>query len=221
VRALLVANGYDADPGFVGEHLRNAGYSFTECHREHPSEWPELAGFDLVLSLGSDWSVYWERVRDSVRAEAALLRQAHERATPVLGICFGGQLLAHALGGSVERAPEPEVGWFDVDSAVPSLAGTGPWFQWHADRFTPPPDSIRLGRSERAEQAFRSGRTLGIQFHPEVNESIVVRWSRSGAEDLATLGIDPDLLVERSRAEVDRTRLASAALVDWFCTEVG
>jgi hypothetical protein len=221
VRALLVANGYDADPGFVGEHLRNAGYAFVECHRERPGEWPGLDGIDLVLSLGSDWSVYWDHVQESVAAESGLLQAAHDRGTPVLGICFGGQMLAQTLGGSVARAPEPEVGWWAVDSSVPALAGDGPWFQWHSDRFVVPPDAVRLGRSDRAEQAFRLGRTVGLQFHPEVTESMVMRWSTGGVDELIRLGIVPEELRERTRAEVGRTRGASARLVDWFLAEVG
>ena len=220
MRALLLANRYDADPGFVGEHLRNAGYALTECHREHPGDWPSLERIDLVLSLGSDWSVYWDHVRDSVAAETELLRRTHAAGIPNLGICFGGQVLAHALGGSVAQAPEPEVGWWDVESTVPELAGDGPWFQWHSDRFTAPVDAVPLARSDRAEQAFRLGRTVGLQFHPEVNESIVKRWSRSGAHELARLAIDPAVLVERSRMEVERTRDSAFRLVDWFCMEV-
>lgn len=221
MRALLLANSYDADPGFVGEHLRNAGFAFLECHRERPSEWAPLDRIDLVLSLGSDWSVYWEQVHDSIRAEAALLLAAHQRGTPILGICFGGQVLADALGGSVERAPEPEVGWGNIDSAVPALSGNGPWFQWHSDRFSVPTDAVRLGQSNRAEQAFRLGRTIGLQFHPEVTESIVARWTVNGADDLIRLGIDPDELREQTRHEVGRTRGASSRLVDWFLAEVG
>ena len=221
MRALLVANGYDADPGFVGEHLRNAGYAFVECHRERPGDWPGLDGVDLVLSLGSDWSVYWDHIQESVAAESRLLQTAHDRGTPVLGICFGGQMLAHTLGGSVARAPEPEIGWWSVDSSVPALAGDGPWFQWHSDRFVVPPDAVRLGRSDRAEQAFRLGRSLGLQFHPEVTESMVARWSTGGADELIRNGIDPAELRERTRTEVGRTRGASARLIDWFLSEVG
>ena len=99
-----MANRHDADPGFVGESLRAAGFAFTECHREDPAGWPDLDGFELILALGSDWSVYWERVRASVDAESSLLREANRRGTPTLGICFGAQVLAHALGGSVARA---------------------------------------------------------------------------------------------------------------------
>jgi GMP synthase-like glutamine amidotransferase len=213
----MVANSYDADPGFVGEHLRRAGFAFTECHREHPDEWPDLEGVGLVLSLGSDWSVYWDRVRQEVEAEAALLRTAHDSGIPVLGICFGGQMLAHCLGGSVVRAPEPEIGWYAVDSDQPELHGSGPWFQWHADRFTAPPGSVRLAVSERAEQCFRIGRTVGLQFHPEVNESIVSRWATGGAEELAHFGIEPAALVEETRKQVGRSRLDAARLVQWFC----
>ncbi len=221
MRALLVANGYDADPGYVGEHLRNAGYAFAECHRERPGDWPTLDGVDLVVSLGSDWSVYWEHVQQWVTSESALLQAAHDRGVPILGICFGAQMLAHTLGGSVARAPEPEVGWWNVDSALPALAGDGPWFQWHSDRFVVPPDAVRLGRSDRAEQAFRMGRTVGLQFHPEVNESIVTRWSTGGADELERLGIVPDELRQRTRGEVGRSRLACGRLVDWFLGEVG
>jgi GMP synthase-like glutamine amidotransferase len=220
VRALLLANRDDADPGFVGESLRSHGYAFSECHRENASDWPVLAGIELVVSLGSDWSVYWDHVRDSVEAEAALLRAAHSQQLPILGICFGGQILCHALGGSVAPAPVPEVGWHDVTSAIPELAGDGPWFQWHSDRFTAPPSAEALALSVHAEQAFRLGRTLALQFHPEVNESIVARWSSGGVDELAGLGIERGDLVEQTRANVERSRLAASGLVDWFVTQV-
>ena len=140
VRALVIANAVDADPGFVGQHLRVRGYSFTECHRERTVEWPALEGVDLVLLLGSEWSVYWPEVAGSVRAEAALVQSAHSRGTPILGICFGAQIVAHALGGSVGRAARPEVGWHSIESERPDDIATGPWMQWHFD-------CIKIGRA--------------------------------------------------------------------------
>jgi GMP synthase-like glutamine amidotransferase len=221
VRALLVANRLDSDPGFIGDRLRARGYAFTECHREQPDDWPGLAGVDLVLSLGSEWSVYWEHVQDSVDAEAGLVRTAHEAGVPILGICFGGQIVSHTLGGSVERAPEWEVGWYDVDSPWPALAGTGPWFQWHYDRFSPPAGVDVIATSPLANQAYVIGRTLALQFHPEVTESIVGRWiGGGGAEELAKLGLNGDEMLDRTRREVGRSRRDAAALVDWFCETV-
>ena len=76
MRALLIANAVDADAGFVGERFRHHGYSFDECIRERPEEWPALDGHDLVLLLGSEWSVYWPEVAEYVAAETALIREA-------------------------------------------------------------------------------------------------------------------------------------------------
>ena len=67
MRALTIANANDADTGLVGERFRTHGYQFDEYHREHPDEWPELAGHQLVLLLGSEWSVYWPEVARSVK----------------------------------------------------------------------------------------------------------------------------------------------------------
>ena len=94
----------------------------------------------------------------------------------MLGVCFGGQLLATALGGSVTRSLHPEVGWHEVRSDTPDLVPGGPWFQWHFDRFTPPPNARLVARNDRAAQAFTHGRALGLQFHPEVDEALVQRW---------------------------------------------
>ena len=145
MRALLVANALDSDAGFVGDRFRHHGFSFTECARERPHEWPELDGNDLVLLLGSEWSVYWPQVADSVAAEAALIREAQARGVPQFGICFGNQTMAHALGGSVDRAVVPEIGWYDVVSDVPDVIAAGPWLQWHYDIVTLPPRRARTG----------------------------------------------------------------------------
>src|SRR5690606_17499247 len=96
---------------------------------------PSHDGVDLVVAMGAPWSVYdTDRIGSWVGRELGLVREAHQRAIPYLGVCFGGQLLAAALGGSVERAPRPELGWLMVESTTASIA-PGPWFQWHGDRF--------------------------------------------------------------------------------------
>lgn len=220
VRALLIANAADADPGFVGERLRYHGYAFDECHRERPTAWPDLVGHDLVLLLGSDWSVYWPHLAAEVAAEAALVREAHRRGVPVFGICFGAQMVAHALGGVVERAPRPEIGWLTVESDVDAL-DEGPWMQWHSDRFSVPPDFDELARSDVGPQAIVAGRTFATQFHPEATESIVRRWSSGGgAEELAAVGIRAESLLEATRASVVASRRAAVRLVDWFVDSV-
>ena len=138
MRALLIANANDTDAGFVGERFRSRGYAFDECHREHPGDWPSLDGHELVVMLGSEWSVYWPEVADNVSAEVAVVHEAARRGVPIFGICFGNQVLAHALGGTVERAREPEIGWMNVVSDLPLTIAEGPWMQWHYDVVTVP-----------------------------------------------------------------------------------
>ena len=177
MRALLIANANDADAGFVGERFRSRGYAFDECHREHPGDWPALDGHELVVMLGSEWSVYWPEVAANVSAEVAVVHEAARRGVPLFGICFGNQVLAHALGGTVERAREPEIGWMSVDSDIPLTIAEGPWMQWHYDVVTVPGHATELARSAVGPQAWRLGRMFSTQFHPEANEAMLRRWT--------------------------------------------
>ena len=217
MRALLIANQNDADAGYVGDRFRFHGYSFAECFREHPDEWPELAGHDLVLLLGSEWSVYWPEVAANVAAEAALIREAHERGVPQFGICFGNQSMAFALGGTVERAREPEIGWYQVVSDLPDVIAEGPWLQWHYDVVTVPPGADEIARSAVGPQAWQLGRSFATQFHPEATESMLARWTTGGgADELAKLGSTPEQLMADTRANTGVSREHAERLVDWF-----
>jgi len=219
VRALLIANRDDGDPGFVGHRFRHHGYAFDECHREDPASWPALDGHDLVLLLGSEWSVYWPQVADSVRAEAALIVDAQRRGVPMLGICYGNQSMAHALGGTVERAREPEIGWFDIVTDDPLHIPEGKWLQWHYDVVTVPPGAEELARSAVGPQAWRIGRSFATQFHPEATEAMLARWTAESGDALAAVGTTPAELMAATRENVVDSRPRAEDLVDWFVAE--
>ena len=222
MRALLLANSNDCDPGYTGERFRHHGYSFIECHRERPNEWPTLDGIDQVVLLGSDWSVYWPHIADEVAAELTLIRTAHALGVPVYGICFGAQSMAAALGGTVVRAPEPEIGWHNnVVSKLPDAIAAGPWMQWHYDVLTVPPGAEELAHSPLAPQAFRLGRSFATQFHPEATDSILARWSSGkGGDELRAQGIDvADLRVETA-SNVLMSRPNACRIVDWYVEHV-
>jgi GMP synthase-like glutamine amidotransferase len=222
VRALLIANVADSDGGFVADRFRERGYSFSECHRENLGNWQPLEGNDLVLTLGSEWSVYWPHVADSVAAEARLIRDADERGVPIFGICYGNQVMAHALGGTVERAREPEIGWHQVVSDLPEVIAEGPWMQWHYDVVTVPPTADEIARSAVGPQAWRLGRSFCTQFHPEATETMIRRWASSegGSAELLKYGMKPDQLIDDSRRNVADSRPAAEHIVDWFLDRV-
>ena len=217
MRALLIANALDADPGFIGNRFRHHGFAFAECHREHPKEWPNLDGIDLVLMLGSEWSVYWPEVAHPVAAESALIQEADRRGIPQFGICYGNQIMAHALGGTVERAREPEIGWYQVVSDLPEAIAPGPWMQWHYDVITVPPAAEELARTAVGPQAWRLRKNFATQFHPEATETMLARWTAGGgAAELERIGSSRDQLLAETRAAVVESREHAEHLVDWY-----
>jgi len=93
------------------------------------------------------------------------------------------------------------VGWTLIETSRPDLIEPGPWFQWHSDRWVLP-DGIRaLARSGTAEQAFTAGRSLGVQFHPELTPQMLDGWlSNGGRQQARALRLDPDQLTAETAA---------------------
>ncbi|MEO8330436.1 MAG: type 1 glutamine amidotransferase [Candidatus Nanopelagicales bacterium] len=220
MRVLVVANTGDDDAGYVGERLIQRGFELTVRHRDTPELPTSLDGYDLAVILGSDWSVYWDHVRDNVEREAALIQDAAKNEVPVLGICYGGQLMSHALGGSVEVAHEVEIGWFSVSTDDERLAPPGPWFEYHIDKFTPPDGARVIATSASGPQAYLYGRMLALQFHPEVSPEIVRRWGSTGGADADKYGIDFDAIYAESDERDARARKQCHDLVDAFLDSV-
>lgn len=231
MRALLIANDIDTDPGYIGHALRRRGYAFTELMREQHREWAGdatrlVAEHQLVLSLGSGWSVCDPALTEPREAEESIVRAALASKTPFVGICYGAQVLSEASGGGVERAPEPEIGWCPVeitsDLREESEVLRGPWMQWHYDRCLPPPGARILATSPVAVQAFVLPSALGVQFHPEVTEAVVAQWSSGpdGTAELASLGVEREALIADTRRNVTSGQERCDRIVEWFLRAV-
>lgn len=225
-RALVICHSAGEGAGRVGERLRQRGYEYEPLVVvSDPSRpvahapFPDPTHYDLVAAFGAPWSVYDTTTIGSwIMRELQLLRRAHDHGVPVLGVCFGAQALAAALGGVVTRAPLPEIGWHCIDSDE-AWIDTGPWFQWHHDRFTLPEGATELARSPLAPQAFRCARSFGVQFHPEVDLAVVREWldGRHRDEDeFAAAGADPALIAAAAESMVERSLPSADRLVDGF-----
>ncbi|MFG2497107.1 type 1 glutamine amidotransferase [Streptomyces sp. NPDC048441] len=229
-RALLIHHSHVSSAGHVAERLALRGWELDEMtvvppHRyETPDVDPDFpavtdAAYDLVVPLGAPWSV--DRINTWIPAELDLLREAHTGGVPVLGICFGGQALATALGGSVERAPRFELGWSELDTSAAELVGRGPWFQFHGDRWKLPDGARELARNDVASQAFVCGRSMGVQFHPELTADTLQGWLDNGGLAIAEeVGVDAARLVREVRADEEGGRARAFALVDAFLDHV-
>lgn len=226
-QVLFLCNDPTAPEALLGETFAESGFDICTFAVVPPHRagdpvfdvtFPDPLSYDVIVALGARWAVYDKRLADGwVRGEIDMVRTALDAGVGVLGVCFGGQLLAQALGGTVERSPQPEIGWHDVHSSRPDLVPGGPWFQWHFDRFTAPPGATVIARNDRATQAFTHGRAMGLQFHPEVDVALAQRWIAEDTDgDIGRLGLTADELRARTAAEVDDAARRLRLLVRGF-----
>ncbi|GLY01704.1 MULTISPECIES: type 1 glutamine amidotransferase [Actinoplanes] len=215
--ALVIENDPSDDLRRLGDWLTEAGLDLTVLRPHAGDPLPEtLDGFSALVVLGGGQNAYpdpgGEPGAPWFPALEGLLRKAVRHRVPTLGVCLGGQILAHAHGGLVERSTAgPEIGPGLV--AKRDAADTDPLFkwvpllpdvlQWHHDEITElPANATLLAASSRyPHQAFRIGdRAWGVQFHIECDAAMIEDWSRSDAATLAELGIDPEVLVAATSA---------------------
>ena len=133
-QVLFLANDPTAPVGLLGEVFAESGFdisTFDVVAPDRPDDpvvdvsFPDPLDYDVIVPLGARWAVYDERV-PWIADEMDLVRRGLDAGVGVLGVCFGGQLLAAALGGTVARSPQPEIGWCDVHSDNPALVPPGP-----------------------------------------------------------------------------------------------
>lgn len=206
------------DPGLVGAALTRQGFDVDVVLVTDASSTVDLAGVDVLGVLGSKWSVYdHDRVGGWIDVELDAIRAADEEGISVLGICFGAQALCTAMGGSVERAPKTELGWVELDGAPADGLPEGPWFEFHSDRCVLPRDARVLVQNEVCVQAFKFGRHLGVQFHPEIDAAQFERWRAAGADEAAAAsGASGALLLRDIEARQDHAGVRVDRLVAGF-----
>jgi len=231
MRVLVIQHDHISSPGLVGERFQQRGWD-VEAHLivgendfHAPgvqTELPDATRFDAVIAMGAPWSTYdHELIGSWVLPETELLRAADYAGVPVLGICFGGQLLASAHGGTVQTSVHPEVGWSEVDSDDETVVPAGAWFQWHYDCWTMPPGADEVAWNLAGSQAFVLRRNLAVQFHPELTTDILLGWlANGGTEQADAFGHDPIELVNRTRSLEPDARERAHRLVDAFLDRV-
>ena len=204
-------------PALLGDWLTANGFSF-EVQRvwESGTDATRLSGGrpPFLAVLGSSQSVRDARP-DWIPKVLETVRSAVLEKVPVLGICFGSQALAVALGGTVSRMPCPEIYWGRISACGP--LPSGPWIVWHHDAFAVPPGARRLGWSSCAPLAFSQGPHLGIQFHAEATAVGVECWIQEERDALKRQGVDPAALQsEGRRLEVEAAKAADELFAGWW-----
>ena len=217
--ALVLQHGEWGPPGILGAWAADRGVPLEVHRTDLEPGMPALNGHAFVASLGSPHNPTDTHVPE-IAAELELLGEAVDRDLPVLGLCFGGQMLAKVLGGEIEHAPEPEFAWHWIDTDDPERVPEGPWLEWHYDRFTLPPGATELARTPIAVQAFEHGRHLGTQFHPESTMEIVREWANAERNQVRSGGVDGDALLDAGAHHAGAARGAAYKLFDAFWERV-
>lgn len=181
---LVLQHLLDDGPGFLGQWLDAQGIAWHLRCAEAADPYPDsVRGYRGLAVLGGAWSASDDR--PTLRQAEALIREADALGIPVLGHCLGGQLMAQAFGGRVERLPQPEIGWWPI--ACEDSAGARAWlgeapmptvYQWHQDSFTelPPGAELLASSPACAHQAFAIGPHLAMQFHIEITPEKIHGW---------------------------------------------
>jgi GMP synthase-like glutamine amidotransferase len=219
LRALVLQHEDPTPPGHVMEWLRSHDADIEIFRIDLDDRVIDPTDYDLIVSLGSEYAAF-DDTKPFVVREAALMRRAVNDDVPVLGLCFGGQLLARVLGADNYRGELAEIGWLPVRTDDPALVPEGPWFQWHFDTFTEPPGAKVVATTDAGLQAFVAGRSLGLQFHPEVTTEIMDEWVRVYRHELDGDGVDPDALLEETKRRADASRRNALQLFERFFTDV-
>lgn len=216
MRALVIKPHRLEDPGTVDERLRERGVELVEHVPSEDPDIPPLDGFDLLLCFGAPWSVYGPEVRPWIDALLLRLRESAEHDLPYLGICFGAQAHAKALGGDVFKAERSELGLGTVDVVDDGPVEAGPWMMWHSDTFRLPEGARLLATSASGPQAYAFGRSLVVQFHPEVTPRIFAGWCRIDDSDFERFGVDQQEVRAELERRAEEIRARSRRLVDAF-----
>lgn len=234
---LLVFQHVAAEPlGTLDPLIRARGHRirFVNFERE-PDAQPDVDRYRGLVVLGGPMNVEDQGRRPHLRAELRAIERMLAQGKPVLGICLGAQLLAHALGARVEPNPVPEIGWYPLRTtpagrADPVLSHLGPEatvFQWHGRRFDIPPGAAHLAESDTcAQQAFRHGdNAYGFQFHLEMDAPLIERWLANPAyrDELAAsgLGQDADAIRAATHAHIAGMQRQAKAVFNGFLDLVG
>lgn len=218
--AAVVANPrVGAELGHIGNWLETHGFGVQRLTRDDVLASDAADDCDVLILLGSVWTMTRPMTsppvaQPAIAAECDLVRHWLATDRPLLGVCFGAQLLSRILGGDVVAQEVPYVGWITPAAEIEALRS--PWMLWHEDRFTVPPGAELLAAAAHAPLAFRYGRAWGVQWHPEVDADILQRM----AEDLHASPEAAAPMVAVARERAPQQRAESMAMLDAWWADV-
>lgn len=232
-KILVIQHNDDDNLNDLAQPFFEAGLEIVQWHAaKTAAPVDSLDGFSGLVSLGAFAGVEDEAETPWMPFERKLIETALEQEMPVLGLCFGSQLLASVAGAEVGKSGRPEVGWYQVQmsedaASDPLMSVLGPEpevIQYHYDTFnwqTLPENLTILATAGGMNQAFRVGKNAwGTQFHIEMNLPTMLGWIASYPRAFEKAGNVPEEQVEATRQNWRLHQERSVALGRAFAEQV-
>ena len=188
-----------------------------------------LEQYSGIISMGAHAGVLEEDKHAWMSHERKIMKWALDTETPLLGLCFGSQLLASAAGGRIYKAETGEFAWTKVDMlpeaandpVIGTLGETVDAFQFHYDNIELPKNAVLLGESNGTIEAFRVGSSAwATQFHPEVGLSQQLAWLSTYRGAFIREGIDINEQIAKSHELAASYRKQAWDLSEAFAKQV-
>lgn len=230
MKAVLIQPQKEVPPGRLLEVLEDLKWDAEVLLMEENNRIPpSLEGYDCLVLLGGTMNVddtagypYLSKVR-------GFTAEALKMGLPVLGLCLGAQMMSRAAGSRVHRNRCGELGWHEIrltgegirDKIFAGVEETFEVFHWHEDMFDLPDFSVLLGKSGQCpHQVIRIGKnSYGFQFHPEVDEEIVLNWIEIYGDEVESR-LGPGSLADLARQTREKMslyhRLCTRILTNYF-----
>lgn len=181
-------------PGIIDNWIKTKNYpvSYTRFYQGEPL--PDISSFDWLIIMGGPMSANDEDKISWLKDEKVFIKKAIDNNKVVIGICLGAQLIANVLGSEIYPNELKEIGWFPIKTTIyatdhdlfSSLPRAIHVFHWHGETFYLPPDALLLAESDACKnQLFVwNERVIGLQFHFEVTQSLLVGMVENGKNEL-------------------------------------